>query len=130
MSQLEEFIVREKQLVCKLNIALCGLKQTPRAWFENFHTTFISLGFSFAKCDSSPFIQVTFDHSLYMLVYADDVITAGSSKSTIQALITTLNDTFSLKDLGKLHYFFEIEACRTSDWDLHLSQTKYITNLL
>ena len=69
-------------------------------------------------------------HTLFVLVYVDDVIITGSSTLTIQSLINDLNNTFSLKDLGQLHYFLGIEAKFSSSGGLHLSQSKYISDLL
>ena len=53
-----------------------------------------------------------------------------TSTSDIQALISSLCQHFALKDMGKLHYFLGIEASWTTNGDLHLSQTKYIKDLL
>ena len=37
---------------------------------------------------------------------------------------------FALKDLGQLHYFLSVETSWDTDGSLHLSQTKYIKDLL
>jgi len=37
---------------------------------------------------------------------------------------------FTLEDLGKLHYFIGIEVTWQNDGGLHLSQNKYIVDLL
>lgn len=47
----------------------------------------------------------------------------------IDQLITSLNDKFSLKDLGLLSYFLGIQAFMLSS-GLLLTQTKYIDDLL
>ena len=54
----------------------------------------------------------------------------GTSSTAIQHLISSLDSTFSLKDLGSLHYFLGIEAKHLPTGGLHLSQTKYIADLL
>ena len=90
----------------------------------------LSFGFHSAKSDCSLFIQVTPHHTLFVLVYVDDVIIIGNSKPAIHQLITDLNATFSLKDLGQLHYFLGIEANYTASGGLHLSQSRYISDLL
>jgi len=41
-----------------------------------------------------------------------------------------LSKDFSLKDLGSLHYFLGIEASTTLEGNLHLSQTRYIKEIL
>lgn len=45
-------------------------------------------------------------------------------------MIATLHDTFSLKDLGKLHYFLGIELSYLSTGGLFLSPPTYISDLL
>jgi hypothetical protein len=42
----------------------------------------------------------------------DDIIVTGSSNKFLQAFVKQLNDVFSLKDLGHLHYFLGIEVQR------------------
>lgn len=43
--------------------------------------------------------------------------------------IKRLNKVFPLKDLGSLNYFLGVEVTRSEN-GLHLSQTKYIIDLL
>jgi len=60
----------------------------------------------------------------------DDIILIGSSAPFIQKLILTLNASFALKHLGSLDYFLGIEVHRLSSGNIHLSQSKYIRELL
>ena len=59
----------------------------------------------------------------------DDIIVTGSDSAQIQQVITNPQTTFALKDLGELHFFLGIQATKT-DTGLHLSQSKYIADLL
>ena len=42
--------------VCRLNKSLYGLNQAPRAWYSQFATHLLSLGFQEAKSDTSLFV--------------------------------------------------------------------------
>jgi len=83
-----------------------------------------------SKCDSSLFIKEDSSTILYVLVYVDDIIITGSSKDAIAALIQKLHSHFPLKDLGVLNFFLGVQVKYTQEGDLHLSQTKYIKELL
>ncbi|RVW87716.1 Retrovirus-related Pol polyprotein from transposon TNT 1-94 [Vitis vinifera] len=115
--------------VCKLNKSLYGLKQAPRAWFEKLHQALGILGFSSTKSDQSLFINITPTHSTYILVYVDDILITGNNDQFVQHVITQLNNQFALKDLGDIDYFLGIQVKHTSV-GMHLSQAKYISNLL
>ena len=95
--------------VCKLHKSLYGLKQAPHAWFEKLSTCLISLGFICSKADSSLFIHRHETNFTILLVYVDDIVLTGNSSSFISHLTKQLNEKFSLKDLGQLHYFLGIE---------------------
>ncbi|KAH9685572.1 retrovirus-related pol polyprotein from transposon RE1 [Citrus sinensis] len=52
-------------------------------------------------------------HLLLVLVYVDDIIVTGSDSAQIQQVITNLQSTFALKDLGELHFFLDCTTCST-----------------
>ncbi|XP_029127967.1 uncharacterized protein LOC109802636 [Cajanus cajan] len=130
MNQPPGFDSREKGKVCRLQKAIYGLKQAPRSWFQTLSHFLITMGFTAAKSDTSLFIKITQTFTLLVLVYVDDIIVTGSSKSEVVSLVTKLNYMFKLKDLGPLHYFLGIEVSNTTDGGLILSQAKYIRDLL
>lgn len=59
-----------------------------------------------------------------VLVYVDDILVVGNDFHTIKSLKSQLHATFSIKDLGPLHYYLGIEILRNKD-GLALSQRKY-----
>ncbi|KAF7841216.1 Retrovirus-related Pol polyprotein from transposon TNT 1-94 [Senna tora] len=63
-----------------------------------------------------------------MVTRSKDV--TGSSATFISRLKSKLTAEFALKDLGYLHYFLGIEVQQLPDGSLHLSQGKYINDLL
>ena len=96
---------RQPQSVCKLKKALYGLKQGPRAWYARLCAKLIALGFIPSKVDTSLFHYRKGGHTIFVLVYVDDIIVASSSQKATDALLKDLEKEFALKDLRYLHYF-------------------------
>lgn len=131
MIQPQGFEAENKGLVvCRLHKALYGLKQAPMAWFHKLTSTLHGFGFQTSKCDNSLLIKHTVKSTILVLVYVDDIIVRGSSKSELTRVIDQHSSTFALKDLGPLHYFLGIEVDKAKDQSLLLSQTKYAMDLL
>ena len=130
MTQPVGFKHSNKDLACKLNQAIYGLKQAPKAWFEKLKSTLLSYNFQSSKCDPSLFAYNDSSIVVYMLVYVDYIIVTSSNPIFIKSLVSKLNLEFSLKDLGDLDYFLAIEVKRQSNASLLLTQSKYIRDLL
>ncbi|KAI9169309.1 hypothetical protein LWI28_010561 [Acer negundo] len=117
------------QHVCKLRKAIYGLCQAPCPWYIEHRTFQLAVEFTNYISYASLFIRHRPGHTLYLLVYVDDIIITGSSNSQVCDFIATLAHRFSLKDLGLLSFFLSVEAHR-SPRGLFLSQQQCIQNLL
>lgn len=115
--------------VCRLRKAIYGLKQAPRAWYMALKHYLTASGFVNSHADASLFVRISHGTVTYILIYVDDIIVTGNHHLTINAVLTSLADRFSIKDPVDLHYFLGIEVTRNSQ-GIHLSQRKYITDLL
>jgi len=110
-------------LVCRLNKSLYGLKQAPRAWYSQFATFLLTLGFTEAKSDTSLFIYHHGGETAYLLLYVDDIVLTASSQSLLQRIIASLQKEFAMKDLGVLHHFLNVTVePRPSGLFLHQRQ--------
>lgn len=67
--------------------------------------------------------------SIFILVYVDDIIIAGTDDNYITSLKSRLEQLFSIKDLGLLQYFLGIEISYSSQ-GIFLCQRKYIHDIL
>ncbi|KAG8479536.1 hypothetical protein CXB51_029176 [Gossypium anomalum] len=110
--------------------ALYGLRQAPRAWFDKLKCFLVSIGFVVSWSDVSLYVRVRSESTLYVLVYVDNIIITGSLSTTIDWFVRLLNEEFSLKDMGVLHFFLGIEVTRSSTGSLHICQEKYIRDIL
>jgi histone deacetylase 1/2 len=115
--------------VCKLQRALYGLKQSPHAWYAHLSTLLHQLGFVPSKADTSLFIFNEGGVQVFMLVYVDDIVIAGSTAAVVDRLVQTLSASFPIKDLGSLEYFLGLEASYNSG-GMTLTQWKYALDLL
>jgi len=115
--------------VCKLDKALYGLKQSSRAWFHTLRDALLSYGFQASSYDPSLFTFHQHSCTIALLVYVDDIIIAGNSPTAINSIIQTLQQHFAIKTLGPISFFLGIQVSPTKT-GLHLSQTKYLQNLL
>ena len=115
--------------VCKLKKSIYGLKQASRQWFSKLVQELQTQGFIQSKNDYSLFIKREGDQLTLAAVYVDDIILIGNHTPTILALKHHLHTTFSIKDLGNLHFFLGMEICKTHA-GIVLTQQKFTKELL
>lgn len=97
------------QYVCQLDMALYGLKKTPRAWYLWLSSRLEELGFVPSQAAISLFIYNHNGNIIYMLIYVGDIIIVSSSAQATEDLLKQLNKDFAIKDMGDLHYFFVLK---------------------
>ena len=75
MSHPSGFVDKDNpSYVCKLNKAIYGLKQAPRAWYHELRIFLLQFGFQNSYSDTSLFVFHVDGHTMYLLVYVDDLI--------------------------------------------------------
>jgi hypothetical protein len=115
--------------VCLLSRSLYGLRQAPRAWFDNFAAFVTSIGFKPTRSDASLFVYRAGNQMAYLLLYVDDMVLIASTPALLQHLIARLRSAFAVKDMGPLRYFLGISVTRNKD-GFFLSQSQYADDLL
>ena len=119
----------ETKVVCKLQRALYGLKQSPQVWFGRFSLAMKKYGFKQSNSDHTLFIKHKVGKVTMLLVYVDDMIITGNDDEEITKLQKELATEFEMKNLGGLKYFLGIEVSRSKQ-GIFLSQRKYVLDIL
>jgi len=114
---------------CKLTKVIYGLKQAPRIWFHRMTCFLLSIGFVQSLADSSLFVFQLGCHTIYFLLYVDDIVVIGSDDRLLQGFIDALSQGFDIKNLGNLHYFLCLQVT-SQNKGVHISQLKYAYDLL
>ena len=111
MSQPPGFVDTDNpSYVCNLNKAIYGLKQAPRAWYHELITFLLQFGFQNSYTNTSLFFFHVDGHTMYRLVYVDDLILTRDNDTMVNRFISILAQRFSIKDLGFLTYFLGVEV--------------------
>ena len=66
--------------MCRLKIALYGLKKAPRAWYTRIENYFTGLGFTKSEADANLYQIVVEGKLLIILLYVDDLILTGDEQ--------------------------------------------------
>jgi hypothetical protein len=62
-----------KELVCKLNKSLYGMKKSPRMWYQKFDTCILGLGFVRSRAAHCVYSKHVGNHFIYVGLYVDDM---------------------------------------------------------
>ena len=117
-------------MVWRLNKALYGLRQAPRAWYLHLKQVLEGKGFTASQADASFFTLDCEDDRILLLVYVDDILVAAKSLDNVNKAKHMLQAEFDIKDLGEAKVFLGMEIERDRDaGTLKLSQTGYLSNL-
>uniref|UniRef100_A0A2N9FXX4 Integrase catalytic domain-containing protein n=1 Tax=Fagus sylvatica TaxID=28930 RepID=A0A2N9FXX4_FAGSY len=106
----------ETKIVCKLERALYGLKQSPRAWFGRFSSAMRKYGYHQSNSDHTLFLKHRQSKVTALIVYVDDMIITGDDAEEISRLQEQLSTEFEMKNLGGLKYFLGIENHRLGEY--------------
>ncbi|KAI3743509.1 hypothetical protein L1987_61219 [Smallanthus sonchifolius] len=115
--------------VYKLDKALYGLHQAPRAWYETLSKHLPSNGFDRGQIDSTLFIRKAGGDILLVQVYVDDIILGSTNEGMCRELEQVMKSKFEMSNMGELLFFLGQQVSQRED-GIYLHQTKYVQDIL
>ncbi|GJS49989.1 putative ribonuclease H-like domain-containing protein [Tanacetum coccineum] len=115
--------------VYKVEKALYGLHQAPRAWYETLSTYLLDNEFQRGKIDKTLFIKRVKCDILLVQVYVDDIIFGSTKKSLCTEFEKMMHKKFQMSSIGELTFFLGLQVKQKND-GIIISQDKYVTEIL
>ncbi|GJZ58631.1 putative ribonuclease H-like domain-containing protein [Tanacetum coccineum] len=115
--------------VYKVEKALYGLHQAPRAWYETLSTYLIENGFRRGTIDKTLFIKKEKGDILLVQVYVDDIIFGSTKKSLCDKFEGLIHKRFQMSSMGELTFFLGLQVQQMED-GIFISQDKYVAKIL
>ncbi|GJS85630.1 putative ribonuclease H-like domain-containing protein [Tanacetum coccineum] len=115
--------------VYKVEKALYGLHQAPRACYETLSTYLLDNGFQRGKIDKTLFVRRDKGNILLVQVYVDDIIFGSTKKSLCTEFEKMMHKKFPMSSMGELTFFLGLQVKQKEDV-IFISQDKYMTEIL
>ena len=115
--------------VYRLDKALCGLKQAPRAWYETLAQFLLESGFTIGTNDKTLFYINKSKDSLLVHIYVDDIIFGSTNDKFCQKFSKLMQSRYQMSMMGELSYLLGLQVKQTND-GIFINQSKYTRNLL
>ena len=92
--------------VYKVQIALYGLHQAPRAWYDTLSTFLVRNGYRRGTIDKTLFIKKDKNDIMLVQVYVDDIIFGSTKPEMCKEFEKLMKDEFQMSSMGELTFFF------------------------
>ncbi|GKA61115.1 putative ribonuclease H-like domain-containing protein, partial [Tanacetum coccineum] len=115
--------------VYKVEKALYGLHQAPRAWYETLSTYLLDNGFQRGQIDKTLFIKRVKGDILLVQVYVDDIIFGSTKKGLCTEFEKLMHKKFQMSSMGELTFFLGLQVTQKDD-GIFISQDKYVDEIL
>ncbi|GKB46699.1 putative ribonuclease H-like domain-containing protein, partial [Tanacetum coccineum] len=96
--------------VYKVEKALYGLHQAPRAWYETLSTYLLDNGFQRGQIDKTLFIKRVKGDILLVQVYVDDIIFGSTKKELCTEFEKLMHKKFQMSSMGELTFFLGLQT--------------------
>ena len=105
---------KQSQKVCKLKKSLCGLTQSPSAWFGRFTKSMRDFGYNQSNSNHMMFVKKHHDKITTLIVYVDDMVVTENNLEERKDLQNYFSRELEIKELGSLKNSLGIEFSRSS----------------
>ncbi|GJZ32833.1 putative ribonuclease H-like domain-containing protein [Tanacetum coccineum] len=115
--------------VYKVEKALYGLHQAPRAWYETLFTYLLDNRFHRGQINKTLFIKRLKGDILLVQVYVDDINFGSTKKSLCDAFEQIMHNRFQMSSMRELTFFLGLQVKQKED-GIFISQDKYVGEIL
>ncbi|KAJ9538963.1 hypothetical protein OSB04_031696 [Centaurea solstitialis] len=115
--------------VYKLNKALYGLPQAPRAWYDTFSSYLLENDFIRGVIDKTLFIKREKKEILLVQIYVDDIIFESTKSSMCIEFEDLMHKKFKMSAMGELNFFLGLQVAQKED-GIFIHQSKYVKDIL
>ena len=115
--------------VCKLLKSLYGLKQSPRCWNQCFVNFMKNQELEVSTADPCLFIRHRADKKLFVVIYVDDGLVAGTDKVEVEEFMNQLSQSFQITR-GSLNQYLGMNISRLDDGSVFVNQCAYAKKIL
>ncbi|GJS88179.1 putative reverse transcriptase, RNA-dependent DNA polymerase [Tanacetum coccineum] len=109
--------------VYKVEKALYGLHQAPRAWYETLSTYLLDNGFQRGQIYKTLFIKRVKGDILLVQVYVDDIIFGSTRMDVVPEFENMMHMKFQMSSIGELTFFLGLQVTQKDD-GIFISQDK------
>ena len=117
--------------VCRLDKALYGLRESPRAWYECLDKYLQDLGFKKSTSDYCLYVLGETNDVIYLIIFVDDLLICGKNEGKLIDIKSKLSNKFEMKDLGEVRTYLGININHNrKKKEITLDQREYIESLV
>ncbi|GKA66822.1 putative ribonuclease H-like domain-containing protein [Tanacetum coccineum] len=114
--------------VYKVEKALYGLHQAPRAWYETLSTYLLENRLRIGTIDKTLFIKKDKGDILLVQVYVEDIFFGSTKKSLCVEFEQMMHKRFQMSSIGELTFFLGLQVKQKDD-GIFISQDKYVADI-
>ncbi|KAM0017117.1 putative RNA-directed DNA polymerase [Helianthus debilis subsp. tardiflorus] len=113
----------------KLDKALYGLHQAPRAWYATLTEHLLAHGYTRGTIDQTLFIKRVGRDQILVQIYVDDIIFGSTSEYLCKEFERVMKKKFEMSALGEMTLFLGLQVKQSSQGIL-IHQGKYVDDVL
>nr|GFB84227.1 uncharacterized mitochondrial protein AtMg00810-like [Tanacetum cinerariifolium] len=114
--------------VYKVEKAMYGLHQAPRAWYGTLSKYLLMNGFQSGTIDQTLFIKRQREDFILVQVDMDGIIFGSSNPQLCREFEALMHEKFQMSAMGELNFFFGLQVLQKED-GIFLSQDKYVGDI-
>ncbi|KAI3805610.1 hypothetical protein L1987_28141 [Smallanthus sonchifolius] len=115
--------------VYKLDKALYGLHQAPRAWYETLSKHLLENGFTRGAIDQTLFKRKEEKDTIMVQIYVDDIIFGSTNPRLCKEFEEVMRSKFEMSSMGEMKFFLGLQVDQ-SESGILIHQEKYVKEIL